>query len=234
MQPSQEFAQGLLQQLRAVAADAQLQHLAAVLLEARQGGWQVQPSQVQVLLQAMLRKQADELQDATQHRPAYGQDVQQQEQPLVLGHVVRSAQGCSCGGSFNSGDSNSSRQVDLSRSSNEADSRLYGLANHRLKGWVTSAAAAAAWCDVMCVVQLQLAVDVYSSVVEWLPAEQQGAVEAHLQALTASYRACGGASSGDSRGRFVGTTGNQGFDSRMGSIQVGHASRQQAAQRLAS
>jgi hypothetical protein len=159
VQPSREFAQGLLQQLVVAAEDAQLQHLAAVLLEAQRGGWQQTQQQVPRLLQAVLRKQEAELQSC--------------EAVGALGPVVQS---CSCGGGVSS--SNSSRLL------------YYGQANHRLKGWVTAAAACAAWREALPLPQLQRAVEVYTSVLARMPNDEQGgAVEAHLQSLRAAAAA---------------------------------------------
>lgn len=154
VQPSPEFAQGLLQQLVVAAEDAQLQHIAAVLLEAQHGGWQQTQQQVPRLLQAVLRKQEAELQSS--------------EGVGALGPVLQS---CSCGGGVSS-----------------SGSRLlyYGQANHRLKGWVTAAAACAAWRGALPAPQLQRAVEVYTSVLARMPNDEQGgAVEAHLQSLRA-------------------------------------------------
>lgn len=188
VQPSQEFAQGLLQQLAVTAGDssAQFQHLAVVLLEVKQGGWQVRPQSAQGLLQAVLHKQAVELlelQQQQQHARA-GEQLQPTS-ALSLG------QPCSCDGKV----SNSQIELELSSSSSTAAARLYGLANHRLKGWVTASAALAAWSDIMSLSQLQLAVDLYSSVEAMLPAEQQGAAEAHLKVLEASFSQRGSSSS---------------------------------------
>lgn len=157
VQPPPGFAQGLLQQLVVAAEDAQLQHLAAVLLEAQRGGWQQAQQQVPRLLQAMLRKQEAELQSC---------QVVGALSPAVL-------QPCSCGGGVGSSSSSSSRLY-------------YGQANHRLKGWVTAAAACAAWREALPLPQLQRAVEVYTSVVAGTPAEQGCAVEAYLQALRAA------------------------------------------------
>jgi hypothetical protein len=206
VQPSKDFAQGLLQQLAVAAGDSsvQLHHLAMVLAEAKQGDWQVQPQQARGLLQAVLRKQAAELLDVQQQ--------QQQEATACEQSQGASSPGRSCGCDSKV----SSSQVVLDRSSNSssaAAARLYGLANHRLRGWVTAGAAVVAWSDAMSLPQLQLAVDLYSSVGALLPAGQQGAVEAHLKALQASLSKRGGSSSSSSReGSLRSVGGGNGSD----------------------
>lgn len=198
VQPPQDLAQGLLQQLGMAAGDAQLQHLATVLLEARRGGWQVEPQQVWMVMAALLEKQAAELSGLQVQlgvqggqqlwgEPAAGgsgaaDDLQgrhaQQSRMHGFGDDLSSvAVGCAVREGEGGGGSSSI-----------AAARLFGLANHRLKAWVMGAAAAAAWCDVMPLPTLQVAVQMYSRCVEVLSAEQQGAVEAHLHVMQASCR----------------------------------------------
>lgn len=194
VQPSQALAQGLLQQVAVAAADTQLQHVAAVLLQVREGAWQVQRQQVQTLLATILQRQAAELAAAG----VFVGDAETQHQLQRAWSGQRLA-GCMCGGRANNSQGIPLLHAPSSTaaaclcggggSSSASASSSYGLANHRLKGWLTAAAAAAAWSDALSPQQLQSAVQMNSAVCAssgllalTTSAEQQ--LQAHLQALT--------------------------------------------------
>jgi uncharacterized membrane protein YgcG len=85
---------------------------------------------------------------------------------------------------------------------------------------------------------LQLAVDLYSSVRAVLPAEQQGAVEAHLRTLRVSLSKRGSSSSSSREVSLRGFGGGNGIDgggsSRSSVSRLDRQSRLQAAAGLAA
>lgn len=183
VQPPQGLAQGLLQQLVMAAGDAQLQHLAAVLLEAKRGGWQVQQQQVSMLAAVVLEKQAAELLAARQTAGVCGEGRRQCD-CVAAATAATAQQPLAQHGGLGVGGNGSSS------SSGAADRLYYGLANHRLKHWASAGAAVAAWCDLLPLQQLRSAVHLYSSCMEVLSvAEERGAVEAHLLVMRAACAA---------------------------------------------
>jgi hypothetical protein len=193
------LAQGLLLQLGMAAGDSQLQHLATVLMEARRGGWQVEPQQVWMVLSAMLERQVAELSAVQAQLGVQGGQQLWDEAGAGVCCPADDPQGRHAQQSRMHGGSSdyiSSTPVGCAGreseggggSSGVAAARVFGLANHRLKAWVMAAAAAAAWCDVMPLQTLQVAVHMYSRCVEVLSTEQRGAVEAHLHVMQASCR----------------------------------------------
>jgi len=200
VQLPQDFVTGLLQQLTVAVGEAPLQHVAAVLLQAKRGHWAVQEQQVVLLLQHVLLRQAAELQQEQQQQQQQqhttGADTavdlqHSQPFPVLEGSVSgRTEWRGAAADSMGSGVSTAhiSKET-LSRcSSSTAGARLFGLANHRLKSWVAVAAAVAAWCDALPVQQLHLAVRLFSHMVEGLPREQSQALQAHVQVLAASCK----------------------------------------------
>jgi hypothetical protein len=201
VQPPQAFAKALLQQLAMAPEGAQAQHVAAVLLQAKADDWQVHTQHVVSLIGSMLQQQADELTGMLQAAIAAPQQPQHFAEPVGVHSIGCGHLGvCHCGvgagaGTYSSGlhGASSLQAKSLSSSSSDDSSstcsgaataaRLYGLANHRLKGYVKAAACVAAWCDVLPQQQVQLAARLYRRASELLPAEQQCVVQAHVRRL---------------------------------------------------
>lgn len=203
VQPPQAFAGALLQQLTVVPEGVQAQHVAAVLLQAKLGAWQVHKQHVVLLTGTMLQQQAAGLAGMRQAAAAGPQQQQHQQLAEAVGansmrceHLgVCHCGACAGGSTYSSGQPGASslqpRYVSGSSSSTDSGStcsgpaaaRLYGLANHRLKGYVRAAACAAAWCDVLPQKHLQLAAQLYSRASELLPADERLDMQAHVHML---------------------------------------------------
>lgn len=184
VQVPQAFVQGLVQQLAVTAGEADLQHLAIVVLQAKQGCWPVQQQHMQVLLGHMLQKQAAELSAVVQ-----GQACAHQ-----AGGVSSSSAGDAvwCANMRTSEESSSTTSSTKSSSSGSGSvattAVLFGWSNHRLKAWGTAAAAAAAWRHIMSPEELRSALRVNTACVAVLPSsrELRLRMHAHIKVLEAA------------------------------------------------
>lgn len=196
VQPPAFFVSGLLQQLQVTAADSQLQHIAAVLLQARQGNWLVDDQQVQQLLQTVLHKHSTELLVAQGHvrhqrqqcqhvflESAVYQQAMWQQQCTGNSCVVGSSDTVSLQRRESAGGASSSDRQSGSCGAELATIHALNTPEH--KGWLTAAAALQAWHEILERPQLQHAVELCAASARLLPHEHQQLAQLHTQTLSA-------------------------------------------------